>query len=426
MGFWDVLDDGTLLGKCETNFFHIYIYNDIPNLDFWDYEDSLKGTFMHEYLHYIQFVNTMFGISHGILYSNYYSYCVKHFQENDEIRIPLSIRSQLPDLELLTRKYELLKGSSSISIEIDRIMVEPDAIELARIGGVPIDVKGINSLTEESENFQFGYKSIVENMAVIFQAMFDSNLREHPLVPYHTVELILNSQPEPITDKKLIFSISLCSLMFSNPAVAFFDLLKVLEGNPDYDGIKLYKHVLGSRVYHPLCNTLADLFCQKIDEYRSHLEAAIKNELVYFSKVFENCKSEILNGESFLLRLLYDSEVNSKTFITNLTNHYGLPLIEAQNLILMPRSPDPEVRDFLDIANLRSLELVINRFTSSNRKCQMYHKCYKLLYADDGVNRFDMSAECEDEQWKKEEDCLMSISMRKYKLHEKTIIQGSY
>ena len=56
-------ENGDLRGKCEANYFHIYIYKDLPDANFSSYEDSLKGTFMHEYLHYIQFVNTPFGIS---------------------------------------------------------------------------------------------------------------------------------------------------------------------------------------------------------------------------------------------------------------------------------------------------------------------------------------------------------------------------
>ena len=58
MGFWDFLDNGSVLGKCETNFFHIYIYRDLPDVNIGEYEDSEKGTFMHEYLHYIQFISS--------------------------------------------------------------------------------------------------------------------------------------------------------------------------------------------------------------------------------------------------------------------------------------------------------------------------------------------------------------------------------
>lgn len=423
MGFWDLLENGSVLGRCETNFFHIYVYKDLPNSEFFEYEDSLKGTFMHEYLHYIQFVNTVFGVSYGTIYSNYFSYCGDHFSKNERIEIPLNIRSKEPTLDSLINKYLKLKGSETCSIEIDKIAIEPSDIDLAKSEFTSIKVKGINSENGESHYFQFGYLSIIENMALIFQSFFDENLPGHPIVPYHNVEIILNNLPNPITDKKLIFSICLCSLMFSNPAVGFFDVLNVLEVNPSYNGIKLYKHLLLSKIKHEYCSTLSELFCYLIDEYQTNIEAAICSELTYFSKVFENCKSEIRNNECLLLNLLYETEINSKESIIALTNYYGLPLIEANNLTLMPRSPNPDDRDYLDIANLRALELVINRFTSKNRKCPLYEKCSSLLYNDDVIQKFEMSCECLDEQWKKKEKCLMTASLRKYELDKKTISQ---
>jgi len=423
MGFWDLLENGRVLGRCETNFFHIYIYRDLPNSDIVEYEDSLKGTFMHEYLHYIQFVNTAFGVSYGTVYSNYFSYCVEHFSDNEKIEIPLNIRSKQPTLDGVVNKYLNLKGDKTCSIEIDKIVIEPFDIALAKTEFTSVKVMGVNSKNGESDYFQFGYLSIIENMALIFQSFFDNNLPAHPVVPYHTIEIILNNLPKPITDKKLIFSICLCSLMFNNPAIGFFDVLNVLEANPSYNGIKLYKHLSRSNIKHESCSTLNELFCYLIDEYQSNIEAAICSELDYFSKVFENCKSEIQNNESFLLNLLYETEINSKESIIALTNHYGLPFIEANNLTLMARSSNSDDKHYLDIANLRGLELVINRFTSGDRKCPMYEKCYSLLYNDNVKQKFEMSSECLDEQWKKQETCLMTASLRKYKLDKKVISQ---
>jgi hypothetical protein len=423
MGFWELLDNGDVLGRCETNFFHIYIYRDLPNSDFSEYEDSLKGTFMHEYLHYIQFVNTVFGVSYGTVYSNYFSYCVEHFRNNENIELPLNIRTENPTLDILISKYLKLKGSKTCSIEVDKIIIEPSDIQLARAENTAVKFKGVNSKNEESDSFQFGYLSIVENMALIFQTFFDKSPPEHPLVPYHTIDIILNSLPKPITDKKLTFSICLCSLMFENPAVGFFDVLDILKANPGYDGIKLYKHLLALKIKHESCSTLSELFCFLIDQYKANIETAICCELNYFSKVFENCKSEIQNSESLLLRLIYDTEINSKESIATLINYYGLPLIEANDLTLMAKSPNPDDKPHLDMANLRGLELVINRFTSKDRKCPMYQKCNSMLYKDDTLTKFEMSAECLDDQWKKQELCLMTISLQKYKLDKKVISQ---
>lgn len=424
MGFGDFLDNGKVLGKCETNFFHIYIYRDLPDINIWEYEDSEKGTFMHEYLHYIQFVSTIFGLSYGTIYNNYFAYCVDYFDRNEEIEIPLNILPNYAVLDGMLNKYKQLKGSKNCSIEIDKIVIENSAIELAKRGRSAIKVKGINSTTDDTEDFEFGFLCIIENMALIFQSFFDKNIQEPQIVPYKVVEIICKNLPTPITDEKLIFSICLCSLMYNNPAYGFFEVLDIMESNPNYNGIKLYKHLLNSKIKHKSCKTVHELFHYLIENYEYNIRTAICDDLVYFSKVFENCKLEIQNNESILLKLLYETEINSKESIECLTNYYGLPLIEANNITIMAKIPNSSKKGYLDIANLRRLEMVINRFTSfQDKKCPMYEKCYKLLYRDDINNKFVMTPECLDEQWKKSEKCLMTVSLWKYKLNKKTIIQ---
>ena len=323
------------------------------------------------------------------------------------------------------KRYSRLKGAKTGSVDLDRILVEKASIDLARKENVAIKVEGTEKVNGETISLEFGYLSIVENMAVIFQSFFDANLSEHSSVPYHTVEIILKNCPKPITDKKLIFSMCLCALMFDNPAVGFFDVLNIFEANPNYTGIKLYKHVLGLNIKHQSYSNLKELFVFMIDEYKLNIEAAILGELEYFSEVFENCKSEMQSGESFLLHLIYETEINSEESITQLTNFYGLPIVEGNNLTLMPRKKNGDGKTYLDMANLRALEMVINRFTLRDRKCQLYEKCLNYLYRDDLQNRFEMTEECRDEQWKKKEICLMSASMRKYGLDKKNITQRS-
>lgn len=424
--FFELPENGGLRGKYETKYFHIYIYKDLPDIHFSEYEDSIKGTFMHEYLHYLQFVNTLFGISYGIAYNEYLFCMIDHFSKNDKVEIPLSILPENPKVDKLLKKIKGLKGTIPDSMDIDKIKIERSAIDLARSEGIAIKVEAINSANGQSTDFEFGYHGIIENMAIIFQSFFDENLTEHPAVPYHTVDLLLKDLKKPITDKKLIFSICLCSLMFSNPAVGFFDVIDILEANPGYNGIKLYKHILDSRIQQSPSRTIRELFLLRMDEYQHSIEKAIKDPLEYFSLVFENCKNEMQSKESFLLYLLYETEINSKEAITELVHFYGLPIVEGNNLTLMPRNPKNGGKTYLDMANLRALEIVANRFTSPNRRCQLYEKCSSYLYRDDIENKFEMSKECEDEQWMKKEVCLMSLSMRKYKIDKKNIIQNTY
>lgn len=120
-GFWDIIGDGEKRGKCETNFFHMYIYSEMVDEEVHKLDAATKGTFMHEYLHYLQFVSTIFGISYGIIYNNYYGFCREYFAKNDTIEIPLNIRPLYPVIDTLIEQYKVLKGSVGISISINKI-----------------------------------------------------------------------------------------------------------------------------------------------------------------------------------------------------------------------------------------------------------------------------------------------------------------
>jgi hypothetical protein len=363
-GFRDILDDSKLRGKCETNYFHIYVNSDINSHDISQLDAMTKGTFMHEYLHYLQFISTIFGLSYGTIYNNYFSFCRKHFLENESINIPLNILSNYPELNGLIEKYKNLKGSeTNLTFDISRVEISRDEIQQAEISNKGVCINAIEAGTNEVHPFTFGYLCIIESMAHIFQSFFDPTV-EHPQIPYNAVQLICKSYlPSISEDTKMIFSICLCSLMFNNPGTGFFEVLKVVSYNPRLNGQSLYKHMLQeSKVYHNGAQkSIANVFKEFINNYQSNIESAIDNKLVYFVEVFNNCKIESKSGESLLLKLLYESDITSKESIDMLLNFYGLPLVDSNSATLMAKLPKKGSK-YTDIAFLRSLEMVIKRF----------------------------------------------------------------
>jgi hypothetical protein len=145
MSFFEILDNGNLNGKCETNFFHITINKDLVTEDFAQYPPNILGTYIHEYCHYIQFISTLFGTSYGFIYSTYFATCRDHFFKNDRINIPLNLRPQNPRLNAEMEKFTSLKGSENfIDFTIDRVSVNDKEIEKAKSEhkGVLINVSG--------------------------------------------------------------------------------------------------------------------------------------------------------------------------------------------------------------------------------------------------------------------------------------------
>lgn len=430
-GFWDIIGEEEKRGKCETNFFHIYIYRDMATEKVYELDTETKGIFMHEYLHYLQFINTIFGISYGIIYNNYYGFCREYFAKHDIIKIPLSIRPLYPEIDAYIKQYTALKGSSKISISINKIEVNQTDILEAKKNKIGVNALGINTKSGETEQFIFGYLCIIESMADIFQSFFDVSVK-HREIPYNAVQIICdNYLPDFARDKRMLFSICLCSLMYNNPAYGFFEVLDIVRKNPRMNGVALYKHVLEeSELHHVTCKTLKELFLKFISDYQSNIESAIGSNLEYFSKVFDNCSYEVYREESFLLKLLYETDITSDNSIQLLFDFYGLPLVEANDLILMAKQPTGKTA-YKDIALLRGLEMVINRvspiidkskYPIYNSQCPLYEQCLKFLYAE-GQPQAEMSRDCENKQWQKKEICLMTESLKIYRLYGKNIIQ---
>lgn len=431
-GFFDYFGNDER-GKCETNFFHIYINDDMNTSDISQLDVKTKGTFMHEYLHYFQFINTIFGISYGIVYNNYFSCCRKYFEENQIIDIPLNIKEEYPILKENCDLYSNLKGSSTnVSVAVLRIEVETEEINRAKENHKGVSINIVESDTNKSYPFEFGYLCIIESMAHIFQSFFDVKI-EHPQFPYKAVQLICKDYlPGFVIDEKMMFSICFCSLMYDNPAVGFFEILNIVRLNPRLNGLSLYRHMVEeSRVYCAgVQKSIQLLFFEKIAKYQNQIESAVNMNLEYYSLVFENCRQDMENKECLMLKLLYEEDITSKKSIDCLLNFYGLPFVESNTFTFLPKLPNKGIK-YPDIAFLRALEMVIDRFIPFidkskypvyNPQCPLYDRCIKSLYLDG--KRFEMTEDCRNKQWRKKSVCLMTESLQCYHIDSgKTINQ---
>jgi len=436
MPFFEFLSDSALRGKCETNHFHIVVDDDINVQNISSLPQKTLGTFMHEYLHYIQFNDSLFGISYGMIFNNYYATCRQFVSENVVLEIPLKIQQSDPIIRANVEKYKKLKGTvRDFGINIDRIEISPSAIEEAKRNKTGVFVKGYDS-EGKSVDFEFGYLCIVEGMAHQFQTFFDPAV-EHPDIPYNVVEIICTSNYlDLLIDAKMLFSICLCSLIYTNPSTGFFEVLEIMRHNPQFNGRDLYQFMIKESTVTSdgVKATIEDIFIDMITNYEGNIKATIQAELNYYSKVFKNCIREIKSGESLLLNLLYLSDISSKKSVDEILNFYGLPFIEFNNLTLMP-GKQRNKSSFLDLARLIGFELVIKRFIPKidlgkypkyDPKCPMYPKCYNTLYKEgiEDHKRAQMSAECDNKQWQKQEICLMTVALKWCNIHGKVVYQN--
>ena len=255
---YDVLASRT--SRNETNHFHIYVDDDgdyqVVDGNFVGDNLSAKeyGSLVHEYIHYIQHIQTIYGVDltrlHNRLFIEYRNYLRKH----EKIELPLlaeTVNSKVLDVFVKANETE---GFRNYSHNIDEVEIRRIDIELARKNkrSVRIGIYDFESgdALDGEEGYHFGYWSIIEGMAHHIQLLIDPTAdKRHSTVPYKIVDKICHAMyPEIYNDKLLMISICMIALSYPNPGVGFFDVADYASTNKINNGRTLYKDSLMNKV----------------------------------------------------------------------------------------------------------------------------------------------------------------------------------
>ena len=68
---------GEKSSKYKTNHFHMFVDDDVSIPDVENMSDDAFGTLIHEYVHYIQHITTLFGIRTCAVCSTKYQFCIE-------------------------------------------------------------------------------------------------------------------------------------------------------------------------------------------------------------------------------------------------------------------------------------------------------------------------------------------------------------
>lgn len=413
------------ISKYETNHFHMILDGsfELP-IDSMKNEDY--ATFIHEYIHYLQHITTPFGVKICTIYNKMFILYRDYLKTNDTIHLPLELWKEHEGVMKFTQYFKGVKGDKNCCLNIDEVEVCTLKIEEARSTRTAVNIGIYDFENEKAEEigFKFGYACIIESMAHLIQS-FINNDTHHTNIPYHSVELICKNIYEEISeDKKMMISICLCSLMFDNPGVAFFDVVELSKKYKE-NGLLLYQRIMRdySVSYNGKQMPMYRLFHKFIDDFKESLGVAIGTELDYYALVVEHCKKEASAGTSVLLDILYNGDITKReSFSEILSNMYGYPFIEANNNSIMPQKPNSDTNGlYLETAAILGLEVILKRvMTEKNSVCSWYEICKKGIY--DPLIDCKVTADCANRQWKKTEDCFMTKALDYYRIRHKTYI----
>lgn len=417
---------GEKTSKYKTNHFHMIVDADIqiPNVN--DMSDEAFGTLIHEYVHYIQHISTLFGIRTCSIFHKMSIMYRIYIDDHDKIELPLKLWESDKHIYNFLDHLKDVSGSKNCSYNVDAVDINVKDIETAKEFHTAVNIGCYDFENEKiyENGFKFGYTCVMESMAHNIQKLFVKEVN-HFTIPYCAAELVLQAYyPEIVNDKKLIVSICYCALHWDNPGVGFFDVVEIAKANPNWNGVELYRHIAQDYAVNYKNESMPRFrLVQKfLKEFKIYLAQLLGTPLDYYQYVIDNCLKEAGTSSSLLLEILYNEPLDDKAKIFSiLANFYGYPLIEANNLTILPNKNlnNTTPKPYLENAVLLGWELILTRFAEfgGEKNCCHLPFCLKGIYTN--PTQCAVTEECTTMPWVKKEACPFTQCMKYFKMDNK-------
>jgi len=228
-------------GEYNTSFFSFFI-NTVENLidengNFnHDLNDKDKGTFIHEYIHYIQNISTTFGLMDISKTYHLFSYVINKINDYQETTLNLPIDLDTNDIVVQNYYHSQIAKCNNPKKYLEkrnRIECQYISKEILTIKQTVLKVTCFSD-DEQTDEFIFGATCIKETMAHLVQALIDpESAQNHEDIPYKSAEIIVqNIYPELIEhdeDKLNIIVLCYFSLGVLDCGRMFYEVLLELK-----------------------------------------------------------------------------------------------------------------------------------------------------------------------------------------------------
>lgn len=419
---------GEKVSKYKTNHFHMIVDCDIqlPNVE--EMNDSSFGTFIHEYVHYIQHITTLFGIRMCTMFHRISIIYRKYIEERKTVTLPLRISEIDKNCQAFIEHWGNVSGSKSCGHNVDGVDITIEDIENAKVQNTAVKISSYDFENDRiyEKDIQFGYICVIESMAHLIQQCFVEENVNHPVVPYLSAEHIIHEiYPQIYNDKKLIASICFCALHWDNPGVGFFEVVEIAKANPNLDGIELYRHIARDYAIKNKEGVMPRfrLIQEFLEDFKLYLSLLLGTKLDYYQNVINSCIKEAGSSSSKLLEVIYNEDLNDRYKIfTILTNTYGYPFIEARNAVFLPNSSfgNSPAKPYLETSVLVGWELLITRFLEEkeNKACSRLPFCQAGIYLQ--PEKCAVTEKCTNTPWLKKEVCIFTQCLKYFRFDNKT------
>ena len=324
-----------LRGYYRTGCFHMYLAGCFdPDLIKMSRADL--GTFLHEYVHFLQNISTPYGIFEASTYNEAAVETFIDIEPKDEIELPYDA----PQSRMLKGRLEWLKimDGQHINISDEHIQVDDNkkilwgVTKQSIVGreGRLVAIEFYDKAGKTHHRF-IGARDIKEAMAVAYQGLIDTDAM-HPDIPYNLLRIFCNQTfPTVGNDVKKFICLCYTALFSLEPAYHFISLCHKAEDEKEKTGFQFFDEYLtdhkimvrGKRM------TVWEHFNGMLKQYRQSIEGLIRCEMPYINSLLESVRLE--NGNVPLLNVINTDIPFSVDNVQALVSACGIPYMHAQN-----------------------------------------------------------------------------------------------
>lgn len=222
-------------GIYSPTFLNMRIATDEPMQDVFSLSPQTAAAFIHEYVHFLQDVTTVYGLRNIIMVVDFIKTVNmdQRESENRNMRIPYKIDETKIRGATYNGPIQRLMAGTVNKISKAPIQNIGKRIEKRELPPQTIDIEIIEVYLHQLNQVKYnlGSHAILESMAfLIEQSMYPGVLPESDDFCYHAATLVGEFvYPEFAQDQLSLISLCDASLMYSNPGAIFYAMLTIMK-----------------------------------------------------------------------------------------------------------------------------------------------------------------------------------------------------
>ena len=324
-----------LRGYYRTGCFHIYLRGSFDQ-DLAKMSQEDLGTFLHEYVHFLQNISTPYGIFEAVALNEAAVETFIDIQPKKEIELPYEALQSV----MLKNRLDWLKVMDGQPIKNNDDYIQVDDKKEILFGRLDKKIGGRKGRLIALEFYDksgrthhrfIGARDIKESMAAAYQSLIDPTA-QHPDIPYNLLRMFCKQHfPTVGNDVKKFICLCFTALFSLEPAFHFIDMCFKAEDEKDKTGFQFFDEYLGDHKVKVNGKEMTprEHFNRLLEQYGQSIEGLIRCEMPYINTILRNVKLE--NGNVPILNVINTNEPFTVDNVKALVQALGIPYMHAQD-----------------------------------------------------------------------------------------------